>query len=176
MPKPRADIREIRCFVDMETRGRKAKPVAQKQRLGNPGKRSLPAPVVVSTIPSAQSIPAPHRPLLGTDAEPGAGLVLWRMLWRSGLPWLRDGSDSELMMMVCEMVDERQLLRDLVMSDPSLWRERAGLRQLDAQIEKTLSILGFSPTDRARLGLGEVVVNELEAFRERIASKRSVTK
>jgi hypothetical protein len=80
------------------------------------------------------------------------------------------------MMMVCEMVDERQLLRDLVMSDPSLWRERAGLRQLDAQIEKTLSILGFSPTDRARLGLGEVVVNELEAFRERIASKRSVTK
>jgi hypothetical protein len=160
----------------METRGRKPKPIEQKERLGNPGKRALPKAPKVAVLPSAQALPDPHRPLMGTPDKPGAGLHLWRMLWRSGLPWLREGSDSELLMMVCEMADERQVLRTLVLRDPTAWRERAALRQLDAQIERTLSMLGFSPTDRARLGLGEVTVNELQAFRERIASKRAVAK
>ena len=38
-------------------------------------------------------------------------------------------------------------------NDPT---ERRGLRSLDAQIERNLSLLGFTPADRSRLGVAEV--------------------
>jgi len=69
--------------------------------------------------------------------------------------------------MLCEHIDERQQLRFKVLKDGD-WRERAALRSLDKQIVEELSLLGFSPTDRSRLGLAEVrVANELEEYRNR---------
>jgi hypothetical protein len=64
-------------------------------------------------------------------------------------------SDYELVLLTCESVDERSELRTLVLNyeDPRL---RKALRDLEAQITKCLSLLGFSPTDRTRLGFGEV--------------------
>ena len=42
------------------------------------------------------------------------------------------------------------------------------IEQMNAQITAWLSMLGFSPSDRARLGLAEIrVANELDAFRQR---------
>jgi hypothetical protein len=35
-------------------------------------------------------------------------------------------------------------------------KERRGLRELDRQIVSNLSLLGFSPADRSRLGVAEV--------------------
>jgi len=57
--------------------------------------------------------------------------------------------------MTCEMVDERLLLRDAVLleNDSSM---RRGLRELDRQIISNLSLLGFTPSDRSRLGVAEV--------------------
>jgi hypothetical protein len=71
--------------------------------------------------------------------------------------------------MLCEQIDERQILRLRVMRDGD-WRERNGLRQLDAQIVSGLSMLGFTPTDRTRLGLAEVKFeNKLDDYRKRKA-------
>jgi hypothetical protein len=71
--------------------------------------------------------------------------------------------------MLCEQIDERQLLRYRVMTEGD-WRERNGLRQLDSQIMTGLSMLGFTPTDRARLGLAEVKYEtKLDDYRKRKA-------
>ena len=149
--------------------GRKPKPIEQKVRLGNPGKRALPKSSVSRIAPVGSVIPEPHRCLV----DGGDGQVLWRMLWTSGLGWLYQGADSELVLQACEFADERQLLRGLVLADAADWRARAGLRILEKQMQRVLGELGFSPTDRARLGLGEVKKNELHDFREKIAGKRA---
>jgi len=50
------------------------------------------------------------------------------------------------------------------------WRDRTALRALDAQVLDCLSLLGFTPVDRARLGFVEVKIqNELDAYRQRKA-------
>jgi len=81
--------------------------------------------------------------------------------------------DIELLQMICELIDERQALRMKVLVDQD-WRDRAALRSLDAQVLDCLSLLGFTPVDRARLGFVEVKIkNELEEFRKRKADNRS---
>lgn len=150
-----------------ETRGRKPKPVEQKQRIGNPGKRKLPAVADVPTITN-QSIPEPHRPLI----DNGPGLQLWNGIWNSGCAWLRRDTDIEMVMMVCEQVDERAVLRTQVFRDGE-WRDRASLRTLEKLISQNLSTLGFSPTDRARLGMNNVSNDAIQDFRDRIANKRA---
>jgi hypothetical protein len=71
-------------------------------------------------------------------------------------------------MMTCEMVDERWNLRIKVMKD-NRPEERRGLRELDKQLVNNLSLLGFSPTDRTRLGVAEVKRrSKLEELKQRV--------
>ena len=145
----------------MAVAGRKPKPLEQKKRLGNPGKRALPEPT--TTLARATSVPEPLRNL-GTP-----GRDFWDRLWSGGLTWIAPQSDIELVQILCEQIDERQLLRYRVMTEGD-WRERNGLRQLDSQIMTGLSMLGFTPTDRARLGLAEVKYEtKLDDYRKRKA-------
>ena len=84
-----------------------------------------------------------------------------------GATWVSDKTDIELLMMTCEMIDERWNLRVKVMQndDP---RMRRGLRELDRQIVSNLSLLGFTPSDRARLGVAEIKAkSKLEELMER---------
>jgi hypothetical protein len=68
-------------------------------------------------------------------------------------------------MMICEMIDERVQLRTQVLRD-NRTEDRRALRQLDSQIMQGLSLLGFSPTDRSRLGIAEVKrMSKLEELR-----------
>jgi hypothetical protein len=67
------------------------------------------------------------------------------------------------------MIDERWNLRVKVMQtdEPRL---RRGLRELDRQIVSNLSLLGFTPSDRSRLGIAEVkAVSKLEELKLRKA-------
>lgn len=129
--------------------GRPAKPVEQKRRTGNPGKRPLPDLAAVQLLPAASSTPEPKRPLLKYGRE------LWDEVWAAGIGWLSPATDTELLLMTCELVDERWNLRIRVMKDNDN-KERRGLRELDRQIVSNLSLLGFSPADRSRLGVAEV--------------------
>jgi hypothetical protein len=85
-----------------------------------------------------------------------------------GQTWISPRTDSELLLMTCELVDERVRLRALVWNNPESWRERKALRDLDSSIIRNLSLLGFTPVDRTRMGVAEVKArSKLEELRER---------
>jgi hypothetical protein len=126
------------------------KPIEVKRKLGNPGKRPLPNSNELILLPSIENIPEPHRPLFD------AGLELWNRTWSMGQLWISPRTDIELLLMTCEMLDERVRLRAFVWNNSESWRERKALRELDKNIVNNLSLLGFTPTDRSRLGVAEV--------------------
>lgn len=145
--------------------GRPSKPIEQKRLLGNPGKRAMPDENEVVLLEQAEGTPEPPRPLLkyGND--------LWERVWSMGATWVSKNTDLELLTMTCEMVDERWNLRVKVMQsdDPKM---RRGLRELDKQIVSNLSLLGFTPSDRSRLGIAEVKAkSKLEELMERRANR-----
>ena len=129
--------------------GRPPKPVEMKRQEGNPGKRKLPDEKNIVLMQQVQTIPEPTRPLLKY------GMELWERIWGMGATWISDKTDIELLMMTCEMIDERWNLRIKVMQSDDA-KLRRGLRELDKQIVSSLSLLGFTPADRARLGWAEV--------------------
>lgn len=129
--------------------GRPPKPIEQKRKTGNPGKRALPKESSLVVLPMATGIPEPHRPLLKYGKE------FWDRVWGLGTSWISAQSDIELVLITCELIDERWNLRIKVMKsdDP---KQRRALRDLDRAIVSNLSLLGFSPSDRSRLGVAEV--------------------
>jgi hypothetical protein len=145
--------------------GRPSKPIEQKRLLGNPGKRAMPDENSVVLLQQVEQTPEPPRPLLkyGND--------LWERVWSMGATWVSDKTDLELLTMTCEMVDERWNLRVKVMqSDDTAMRR--GLRELDRQIVSNLSLLGFTPSDRSRLGVAEVKAkSKLEELMDRRATR-----
>jgi len=142
--------------------GRPPKPVEVKRALGNPGKRALPESHAIVALPAVVETPEPPRPLMKYGSE------LWERVWSMGASWISDKTDLELLIMTCEMVDERWNLRVKVIQNDDA-RMRRGLRELERQIVTNLSLLGFTPADRSRLGVGEVkaadVLDKLEQRR-----------
>jgi hypothetical protein len=135
--------------------------------LGNPGKRALPSNAI--EIAMVTETPQPTRPLLKYGQE------LWDKVWGMGATWISPNTDSELLLMTCEMIDERWNLRVKVMQTDDA-RLRRGLRELDRQIVSNLSLLGFSPADRSRLGVAEVkAVSKLEELMLRKAKRVAST-
>lgn len=129
--------------------GRPPKPVEQKRLIGNPGKRALPDQNEIEILPAAETAPEPTRPLLKPGRE------LWDRVWASGINWISPDTDLELLLMTCEMVDERWNLRIKVMQSDDMQMARR-LDNLTRLIVGNLSLLGFSPSDRSRLGVAEV--------------------
>lgn len=145
----------------MSPMGRPPKPIEQKRALGNPGRRPLPQEGSLVLLPSMYEVPEPPRPLITQAAKD-----IWERTWTMGQTWLSPQTDIELLLMTCEMVDERWNLRIKVLQD-NRPEERKGLRDLERQLVANLSLLGFTPTDRSRLGVAEVKkISKLEALRE----------
>lgn len=105
-----------------------------------------------------QRAPKPPRPL-GQE-----GRATWRRIWALHAPWIHPQRDLEHVMLLCEAMDERVRLRVLVLRDES-WRERAALRNLDAQITDLLSSLGLNPVQRNALSVGEEATGRLAELR-----------
>lgn len=145
----------------MAHKGRPPKPVEVKRMLGNPGKRPLPETSNIVLLPAINEIPEPNRKLFEFGRE------LWDRVWTMGHTWLSYSTDVDLLLIVCEQLDERAKLRTKVWNDGRN-DERKALRQLEKQIVENLSLLGFTPTDRSRLGIAEVKkLSKLEALREK---------
>jgi hypothetical protein len=141
--------------------GRPAKPTEIKRKLGNPGRRPLPDTSVVQYLEPIVSVPDPDRPLLKYGKE------FWDKVWGSGLSWISANTDAEILLMTCELVDERWNLRVRVMQSND-WRERRALRELDDRIIRNLSLLGFTPADRSKLGVAEVkAISKMEQLKRR---------
>jgi hypothetical protein len=141
--------------------GRPAKPTEIKRKLGNPGRRPLPDSSIVQFLEPAVFVPDPSRPLLKYGRE------FWDKVWAGGLGWISPNTDAELLLMTCELVDERWNLRVRVMQSND-WRERRALRELDDRIIRNLSLMGFTPADRSKLGVAEVkAISKMEALKRR---------
>jgi hypothetical protein len=70
------------------------------------------------------------------------------------------------------MSDEREMLREYVLTHVDAWHERKALRDLDKAIVTNLSLLGFTPTDRMKLGVSQVKAKtKLEELMERRANR-----
>ena len=141
--------------------GRPSKPIEVKRKLGNPGRRPLPNQNEIELLPAAVGVPEPARPLLRYGRE------FWDKVWGFGLGWISPNTDAELLLMTCELIDERWNLRVRVMQSND-WRERKALRDLDERVIRNLSLLGFTPADRSKLGVAEVkAISKMEALKRR---------
>lgn len=129
-----------------------------KRRRGNPGKRTLPDTTTLTVLPGSKqpmASPLPLGPL---------GQQTWDTIWKAAYTWVAE-SDRIALAMLCQALDERDSLRALL-EESGDWRDRIGLRKLDGQIMDGLARFGFTPADRTRLGVAEVRVDDLEAFKK----------
>lgn len=134
----------------MSPNGRPPLPIERKQKLGTlrPGRLPAAGLTEVSRLPITEEIPAPPGHLQAK------GRAFWGRSFQSA-PWLWQDIDLTLVEMTAETLDEREQLRGLIDGQPDNTRLRAALRAVDKQLVSNLSLLGFTPSDRSRLGLVE---------------------
>jgi P27 family predicted phage terminase small subunit len=102
------------------------------------------------------------------------------MFWDAGRRHLSEKHDSALVEKVCAAIEQVALIEAWQGKDVMNWFYETANGQLvthplikqkgelNAQITAWLSLLGFTPSDRARLGLAEIrVANELDQYRQR---------
>jgi hypothetical protein len=95
-------------------------------------------------------------------------MQLWRSAMSVGEQWLARKTDTQLLLLVCEQMDRRT---DLIakIHETQEWRLYRALHDLEKMIAVNLGVLGFTPTDRTRLGLAEVkTASKLQELRERL--------
>lgn len=162
--------------------GRPSKPVERKRATGNPSKRPLPqAPMPNEGLPALNgNIPKPPRDL---GAE---GKKLWGTIWLAGKSWLSPQADLPIIILLCNAYDELDFIRKefktgkaqkVYLMPNGAWANHpyiAQRKELHAQCTAWLSMLGFSPSDRSRLGLGEVRENDPMDELERRRKERIV--
>lgn len=155
----------------MARTGRPPKPIEQKRRAGNPGKRALPKSSDLVALESAGATPP-----VPIDLD-DYGRGVWSLVWNSPASmWLSPQIDAPMRVKtVCRLQSEVAKLTESVASLGFLLSEPITtptgvvvgerivpnpavkmLRDVEKQLDKELSALGFDPTARARLGLAEV--------------------
>lgn len=155
----------------MPSVGRPPKPAEQKRRLGNPGRRALPAKDDVAALaPLADSL----TPDLGPD-----GLSLWESVTQAARAWLAP-SDSPTLLLLCELYDRRAMFVEHLRADGPLIMRPDGhmvanpivqmLATTEKQIVDLASSLGLTPADRTRMGLAEVKAQN--AFEEMLSKRQ----
>lgn len=167
------------------------------------GGRKLPEPTNVVALPGAgDRIPPAPPELLTKDHAPDCGdnplekdpcpvcldepgRRLWEQLWTEGKAWLSTGVDGQLLLaQICSgRAEEAHHLARLKADGHYVRGQRGGvvrhpavsmLRGVRAEMVRTASLCGFTPSDRSRLGLGEVKrePTPLEALLARKAAGR----
>jgi len=121
------------------------KPVELKIIQGNPGKRALPLNDALAPLEYGYREPLRELGVVGKQ--------FWDNIFDSGEIWISIRTDTELVQMVCEQLDRRELIKQQIESDPTdpTWYRQAN--EIEKQIVHSLSLLGFTPADRTRLGL-----------------------
>lgn len=145
------------------TAGRPAKPVELKKKQGTYRKdrdRSLETGYVIPFVP-VEDVPDVPADL---QVE---GQKLWVAIWEAGASWINPACDMFLVEQVARLKDLAVVAgnRALVTTDPG--DVRAAIQANEA-VNKTLASLGFSPSDRAKLGVQQAqAVSTLEKLRKK---------
>ena len=140
------------------------KPVEQKRLVGNPGKRAMPSAEDTITLYSGRCEP------LAPLGE--AGQRLWDFVFGEGELWVSPRTDVAWLQVVCELLDRRDVLKVEWLADPSDRKVNMSLLETEKMIQSGLSLLGFTPTDRSRLGVAVVKAkSKLEQMMEARANR-----
>jgi len=138
----------------MATRGRPPIPIEQKRLRGrttttDSGGRPLPKSGDLIVLPMAEGVP-----LLPAGIE-SDGAELWKRIWQEGLTWISPTSDMAAAIEACQVADDLAVARRRyrATSDP---KDASALVAMGKRFDEALSVLGFNPTARSRLGVAEV--------------------
>lgn len=113
-------------------------------------------------VPAAGGLAAtPRRPTGLGDR----GRREWPKIWSAGAAWLQADQDYPWVEQVCRAWDDMAEYRKLIKADGLVQTGSQGqpvahpliaeVRRCEDTIRKCLSVIGFSPSDRARLGLAQ---------------------
>jgi P27 family predicted phage terminase small subunit len=151
--------------------GRPPVPNERKRKLGNPGRRDLPALASVTPVAPAQTVAPAHLGPEGRDA--------WERVV-GGCLWLAE-TDHLTLQLACEKVDRRALFRQLLAeSAPVLYTDKdyaypnplvGMLSTIETEISRLFAALGLTPADRTRMGVAEVKAKN--AFEEMLARRQN---
>ena len=137
------------------------KPVELKALQGNPGRRPIHETGVVDVVFGAAVAPEGLGP---------SGLSLWATVYEAGELWVSSRTDFHLVEQVCRQMDRVAELRELWLVDPADRSLNTTLLETEKAVQSGLSLLGFTPADRTRLGL--VSVRAKSKLEEIMAMKR----
>ena len=121
------------------------KPAELKIIQGNPGQHKI--RVNDALAPLEYGYIEPLRPLSEV------GKQFWDTIFGAGELWISIKTDTQLVQMVCELLDRREVLREAFTADPTNRPVNMSLLETEKQIVNAFSLLGFTPADRTRLGL-----------------------
>lgn len=144
------------------TIGRPTQPIELKRLKGTLRADRLPSSGTLTPLTNLPGEPEPQTEL-GEQ-----GLAFWSQAWST--PWLSQLSDYWIVLITAQAIDEREEVRIALAESPTDRRMRATLRELDKQVINSYSLLGFTPSDRSRLGVAEV---KKESKLEQLISKRN---
>jgi hypothetical protein len=146
--------------------GRPPVPTERKRALGTLRADRMPKGESYELLQRAS---APEPP----EGLEGKGLEFWFLVFEQAR-WISHSTDSKLVEIASEEIQEREQLRALVLEDPLNNKLRASLRALDKSLITNLALMGFTPADRSRLGFAEVKTeNKLEELMRRKEERRS---
>ena len=120
------------------------KPVELKALQGNPGRRPIHETEVVDVVFGAAVAPEGLGP---------SGLSLWATVYEAGELWVSSRTDFHLVEQVCRQMDRVAELRELWLAEPADRSLNTTLLETEKAVQSGLSLLGFTPADRTRLGL-----------------------
>jgi hypothetical protein len=121
------------------------KPAELKILQGNPGRRPVRTNDALAPLDYGYIEPPSE---LGE-----VGKRFWDSIFGAGELWISIKTDTQLVQLVCEQLDRRELIKQQIQADPTdpTWYRQAN--EVEKAIVTGLSLLGFSPADRTRLGL-----------------------
>ena len=140
------------------------KPAELKVLQGNPGQHKIKVSADVAPVPYGRVDPL--RPL------DWAGSQLWESVFGAGELWVSSRTDVQLLQLVCEQLDRKVRIESYIVEHPDEWHMFKQLNDLERLIQSNLSLLGFTPADRTRLGLVSAKTkSKLEELLARKAAK-----
>ena len=143
--------------------GRPATPIERKRAIGTLRNDRLPNQPIAITQPET-----PPQPPVDLGGE---GLKFWEQVFTAA-PWISHRTDLALVTMTAQQFDERDALRTLVSEQPENPRLRSGLRELEKAITGNLAQMGFTPSDRSRLGFAEIKKeSKLDELRRKVEER-----
>lgn len=121
------------------------RPAELKLLQGNPGKRGLRLNDGLAPLEYGYVEPPDDLRESGRD--------LWEKIFGGGVMWISILTDTQLVAQVCRQMDRRDELARRFWEEPESRVVNMSLLETEKAVQSGLSLLGFTPADRTRLGL-----------------------